>query len=359
MQKENKQIEKCWDILTDVANDKGKIRYQELGDKIGDVHARQVGRILEPIQDYCLKNDLPPLTILVINQDGVPGIGFTAWKINNAEEGFRQVYKKNWNEVNNPFSTKPKNWTREETIIAFNLYCKIPFSKAVSGNPNVIETAKIIGRSPSSVAMKLGNFGSFDPELKKRNIGGLTNASKLDKAILDEFNGNWEELTYESENLIANMTHQSIDQVAEIDVTDLPEGSERSTLMKTRINQSLFRKFVLSAYNNTCCITGIRIPQLLIASHIIPWSKDKKNRLNPRNGLSLNALHDKAFDNGLITVTPDFRLKISKATFERYKDEVITNFFRRYENEKIYLPEKFAPEPEFLEYHNKHIFEKF
>ena len=78
---------------------------------------------------------------------------------------------------------KRRNWTRQELIVVFNLYCKIPFSKTVKTNPKVIATANLIGRSPSAVAFKLGNFGAFDPELKKRGISGLTNYSKLDKEI--------------------------------------------------------------------------------------------------------------------------------------------------------------------------------
>lgn len=53
--------------------------------------------------------------------------------------------------------------------------------------------------------------------------------------------------------------------------------------------------------------------ELLIASHIIPWGKDEKNRLNPMNGLLLNALHDKAFENGLITIAEDYTIKISSS----------------------------------------------
>lgn len=56
-------------------------------------------------------------------------------------------------------------WTRDQPLIAFNLYCKIPFSKTKANNPLVIEVANLIGRSPASVAMKLGNFGSFDAAL--------------------------------------------------------------------------------------------------------------------------------------------------------------------------------------------------
>ena len=56
-------------------------------------------------------------------------------------------------------------WEREELILAFELYCRIPFSKTKRNNPAVIELAKLIGRTASSVARKLGNFGSFDPML--------------------------------------------------------------------------------------------------------------------------------------------------------------------------------------------------
>ncbi len=72
------------------------------------------------------------------------------------------------------------NWTREQTIIALNFYCKIPFNRVSSTHPDILWIAKIIGRSANSVKMKIGNFGSFDPELKKRGIVGLANTSKLD-----------------------------------------------------------------------------------------------------------------------------------------------------------------------------------
>ena len=87
--------------------------------------------------------------------------------------------------------------------IAFNLYCKIPFNRVVSNHPEIIKIAKIIGRSVNSVKMKMGNFGSFDPELKKRGIVGLVNASKLDEIVWNEFNNNWDDLAFESEKIIA------------------------------------------------------------------------------------------------------------------------------------------------------------
>ncbi len=178
--------------------------------------------------------------------------------------------------------------------ITFNLYCKIPFSKTVKTNPKVIEVANLIGRTPSSVAFKLGNFGSFDSELKKRGIVGLTNAGKLDKEIWDEFNTNWDNLAYESELLISKKLDREIEKDVQIEISNIPTGKEKERLVRTRVNQSFFRASILSLYNQKCCITGLSIPDLLIASHVIPWSKDEKNRLNPRNGLCLNAMHDRA-----------------------------------------------------------------
>ena len=180
----------------------------------------------------------------------------------------------------------------------FNLYCKIPFQKAFSTNPDILETAKIIGRSPNSVKMKIGNFGSFDPELKRQGIVGLDNTSKLDQEIWDEFNNDWETLSFESERLIKEFKSQSIEASDTIEETTLPEGMDKEQTVKARINQSFFRSAVLSAYNNTCCITGLSIPNLLIASHIKPWkdSDHATERTNLRNNLCFNALHDKAFD---------------------------------------------------------------
>ena len=65
----------------------------------------------------------------------------------------------------------PSNkWSREELIIAFNLYCKTPFGKIDERNPEIIFLAKVIGRTPGAVSWKLANFARLDPILKERNI---------------------------------------------------------------------------------------------------------------------------------------------------------------------------------------------
>ena len=127
-------------------------------------------------------------------------------------------------------------------------------------------------------------------------------------------------------------------------------------MIKTRVNQSIFRTILLATYNNSCCITGINNPDLLITSHIVPWSKDEKNRLNPTNGLCLNALHDKAFDKGLITVSAkDFTIKISSQLKKKDSSDSIKNNFTKLEGQQINLPDKFRPSQEQLKIHNDYF----
>ena len=247
-----------------------------------------------------------------------------------------------------------KLWTRDELILAINLYCKLPFGKMHKATNEIIKFAELIGRTPSSIALKLGNFASFDPTLKERGIKGASNASKLDKQIWDEFYNNWDAALIESEKLLAQIKHTTIEKLNKIEIDDFPiEGKEKERLVRVRVNQSLFRTMLLATYNSKCCITKIANKELLVASHIIPWAKDEKNRLNPMNGLLLNALHDKAFENGLITITEDYSIKISSLLKDKNAPESIEQLFLCYEGKQIFLPDKFRPSKEFLKIHNE------
>ncbi|HKG06698.1 MAG TPA: HNH endonuclease, partial [Pedobacter sp.] len=140
----------------------------------------------------------------------------------------------------------------------------------------------------------------------------------------------------------------TIEQLNQIDLNNLPLGRERESVVKVRVNQTLFRRMVLSNYNNRCCITGINMPELLVASHILPWSLDQHNRLNPRNGLALNALHDKAFDCGLLTITPDFRIKISDRFYKAKDEASVRDNFIAYDGKTLLESQKFSPDVDFL-----------
>lgn len=245
-------------------------------------------------------------------------------------------------------------WTKDELTLAVNLYCKLPFGKMHSRNNEIIKLSELINRTPSSVALKLGNFASFDLTLKARGIKGAPNASKLDKQVWDEFFSDWSSALLNSEELLAKKQYTTIEKLNEIDLKDLDKkGLNQQRLVNTRINQSIFWKMILATYNNRCCITAINKIELLTASHIVAWNKDEKNRLNPTNGLCLNALHDKAFDNGLLTISADdYHVKISSKLKTSNPTENIQDFFLRFEGRNIKLPDKFLPGKEFLKIHN-------
>lgn len=251
-----------------------------------------------------------------------------------------------------------KLWTRDELILAINLYCKLPFGRMHSRNSEVIELAKLIGRTSGSVAFKLVNFASLDPSLKARGIKGASNASNLDREVWKEFFNHWDVLPYESEKLLAKYVGKEIQEISKIDFRDLTtEGKTRTQLVKVRVNQGFFRKMILASYNYRCCITGISNPKLLVAGHIRPWGVDENNRMNPQNGVALNSLHDKAFENGLITILPNFKIKVS-SVIKKEKSDVARHYFIRYDNQVIQLPSRFLPSKEFLEYHNDERFKK-
>jgi putative restriction endonuclease len=252
--------------------------------------------------------------------------------------------------------TKPRvKWKEDELILAFYLYCKIPFGKIHIRNPEIIKLAKILGRTPSSVSWKLANFAHLDPSLIKRGIRGASHGSKSEAEIWNKFSNNWEELVLQSEYLYSKFTNNKIQDSLEIkDEYDSYMGIDKERLVKTRINQLFFRNAVLASYNFKCAVTGIDIPELLNASHIIPWSKNEKLRLNPRNGICLNTLHDRAFDRGLISINKNYELILSSKLENK---SYTTDFFKIFQNKAIELPDKFLPDKSYLKYHYDNIFQ--
>lgn len=165
-------------------------------------------------------------------------------------------------------------------------------------NKDIIHLANLIGRTPSSIALRLVHFASVDPILSVRGVKGMVGGTKIVQPIWDEFFYNQEELIFLSEQILAQKENTSIENKYQDILFDL-KGLKGKTVIrevKTRVNQSVFRLMVLTNYTTKCAITGIDIPELLLASHIVPWSKNENERLNPENGICLSALYDKAFD---------------------------------------------------------------
>lgn len=245
-----------------------------------------------------------------------------------------------------------RNWTREELFVAMNLYCRIPFGQFHSRNPTIIEIAGYLGRTPGSLAMKLSNLASLDAVHQARGVKGLAGASAKDRQIWAEFQDNWEESVIESERQLALFKGET-----EAPVVNESFGEEdQFGMANRRIKQGFFREAVLSAYGNRCCITGLPVTELLNASHIIPWQLDKQNRLNPRNGLCLDVLHDRAFDRGFITVLPDLTVQVSPLLQRERIPDSAKRFLFTGVGKQITTPHRFAPIPEFLEWHNQQVF---
>lgn len=246
-------------------------------------------------------------------------------------------------------------WTREHTLAAFHLYTLLPFGRLHHKAPEVRQLAEWEGRTPSSVAMKLVNFASLDPQIIASGRVGLAGASNQDKELWSALQEDWDAVATEAADSYASLavTHgvQADMELLRDIVEEIEEGRTRSAIVQVRINQARFRKAVLTSYNATCCITGLQHEKLVIASHIVPWSKDSKNRLNPQNGLCLSALHDRAFDQGLITVLPDFTMRVTKRLSQDRASGFLFDSLLRYDGMRIRLPERFGPDPVFLAKH--------
>lgn len=252
---------------------------------------------------------------------------------------------------------KQTNWSREELIIALYWYCtKLTFSKIKYTRKEVVELAALLGRTPSAAAFKLVNFARLDPTLQERGVKGMSNGSKLEVSIWSEFYNDWGKLAAYAYDLIGDRILYDLQQ-SEIENEEyLPYGKEQLREIRTRVNQSFFRRSVLLSYGNRCCITGLGLPSLLVASHIMPWSKSLADACNPQNGLCLNSLHDRAFDSGLISIKTDYSIILSREILDNAHDPLIETWFLPYGGKRIMLPERFLPQSRFIQYHNERIF---
>ena len=235
------------------------------------------------------------------------------------------------------------------------MYCGIPFGKLHSTNPNIVAFAKAIGRTPSAVAMKLVNFASLDPAQKKRNIKGLGNVSSLDRAIWEEFEAAPNSVAEQSEEEF-NRLSVPVESSLETE-PQLPEGpTEKQLSRPMRLVQSFFRRAVLASYGYRCSFCGLEVRSLLNASHIMPWHVSIDRRGNPRNGLCLCVLHDRAFDRGLMTIDTESRLQISKRLKKTNPVPLHRVGLLDIEGQQINLPGRFLPDANCLEYHRKSVF---
>jgi len=250
-------------------------------------------------------------------------------------------------------------WSRDETILALYLYCQIPFAKTKQTNPSVNRLAHLIDRTPSAVARKLGNLGAFDERLAEKGISGLKHHSKQDALIWNEFSQNWEALVDESLSILSKL-EEPRSRLPERDssfdtILKPPSRTEKPTITLARVGQDFFRRTVLASHDFKCCICGLDLAELLIASHIIPWSVRTETRLDPCNGIALCTLHDKSFDRGLLSITPDYTIRIA-GKVNSSRSDFVKQAIIEFEGFTIKLPSRFTPNIEFLAWHLENVF---
>ena len=254
-----------------------------------------------------------------------------------------------------------QRWTREETLTAFVLYMHLPRGLFHKQNKDIIALATAMGRKPSSVARKLSNIEHFDPN-RPREVVGSSNGSHWERDLWDEMSEKGDSLINEAINLYrSTMTPlNSIDYEGSPVLADIVEGRDIETKSTTRLNQDYFRKSLLDLYEGKCCVTGLGIEQLLVASHIKPWrdSDPLTERVNVENGLLLNSLHDAAFDRGLITLDSEYRLVISRELRRRMLAESNEglDWLWSTRGRRIQLPKVHRPSIDFIRYHQDVVF---
>jgi hypothetical protein len=248
------------------------------------------------------------------------------------------------------------NWTWEETLVAFQLYCNTDFGKLHQHNPDIIALAAKLGRTPSAVGMKACNFASLDPVQRARGIKGLANRGQFEQLVWERFQADSESIPAEAVEAYERLTAAPAPTPS--DSPTPPTGpTETETLVRVRRVQSFFRTTVLISYESRCALTGLSVPALLNASHIIPWSESPHRRADPRNGLCLNALHDRAFDRGLIPFDADHRLLVSPKLAECGQPHDLTRLFTGYAGKQLRVPARFAPDGDALAYHRERVFQ--
>jgi putative restriction endonuclease len=260
-----------------------------------------------------------------------------------------------------------KRWTRDELLVALNLYHKLTFGQLHARQPAIVALAEKLERGSNSVAMKLCNFASLDPALKLRGIKGLEGASALDREVWSEFHANLNEAVPASEEALRKLFE--VDEKSALEVLPKegvrvrkrpPTGpTETIASVKLRRGQDYFRDAVLNNFGGRCGVTQLAVRELLIASHILPWGTHVAERLNIRNGLALSRLHDAAFDQGLITFDDTLCLVLSARLKAELPQRAVAENFGAYEGETLRLPDDAAlPELAFLAEHRAKKFRK-
>jgi len=277
-------------------------------------------------------------------------------------------------------------WSWDETLMAFVAYlCMNQQQRNNKKNPVYVQLAQTIDRTPDAVYRKIFNIAAYDQNRIAEGHKGLSHGSKRDREVWQRLADEGDALITHAAQLLPQQTREALgiiepqisldtpiqadfDSTAEaptpgstvaqhpVPSSPPPEsGTTALATVSTRIGQQYFRNSLIQNYGGACCMTGLAIPRLLAASHIKPWASDTspEERMDASNGLLLNALHDKAFDQGLITVGFDDRIVVSSQVGH---DEAADRMLWSLNGQSIRRPETRPPGRTYLEYHHDVVF---
>lgn len=253
-----------------------------------------------------------------------------------------------------------RRWTESELLLALHLYVRTPFGRQDSRNPEIVDLARRLGRTPGSVSMKLNNLASLDPVEQARGIRGLPGASNADRRVFERYLHDTEATLLACEAAWDGLEPPSHsapgDSLTRRSSATRPEGRDTERLARQRQGQGIFRMSLDSLYSRRCAVTGIDLRPLLRASHIKPWSAcSGAEKLDPRNGILLSASYDAAFDAGLITLSTDLVWTLSSEA-KRSQSAENQHFFSVVADKQLRAPEGREPRADYVEYHRNNVF---
>jgi putative restriction endonuclease len=120
-----------------------------------------------------------------------------------------------------------------------------------------------------------------------------------------------------------------------------------------RLGQGIFRVAVTEAYGRACAVTREHSLPALEAAHIKPFAAEGPHTVN--NGLLLRSDLHRLFDRGYVTVTPDYRLEVSRLLKEHFQNG---KSYYPLHGRGLELPmvARQRPDQELLRWHNEHRF---
>ncbi len=173
----------------------------------------------------------------------------------------------------------------------------------------------------------------------------MQNASSMDRHIWAEFAANPEAISFEAAVAFADPAALTVESEAEMPI---PEGMERERLVRVRVNQRFFRRMVMSSFNESCAVCELPIPQLLVASHIVPWATDVALRMNPRNGLCLCGTHDRAYECGLLRIERTYVMRVAVPA-KHHPARAVIEWLLKFDGKSIQMPQRWLPDPDLLQ----------